>query len=110
MNKTTKLLIIAAGLTSAAVIGQAATAKDNWENLCQKCHGADGKGETNIGKKLHIKDYTDSKVQAGIKDEDIAKAITDGVKEGGRQKMKAFKDLTPDEVKDLVAYVRSLKA
>lgn len=110
MTTTTKIITLALALAGAATLSHAATASDNWQNLCAKCHGADGKGETHIGKKLGIKDYTDPKVQAGIKDEDIANAIKDGVKIDGRQKMKAFKDLTPAEVQDLVAYVRKLKA
>jgi cytochrome c553 len=28
-------------------ISQAADVKENWEKHCLKCHGADGKGETN---------------------------------------------------------------
>jgi mono/diheme cytochrome c family protein len=41
----------------------------------------------------------------------MVKAITDGVFEGGKEKMKAFKgDLSAAEVKDLVAYIRKFKA
>lgn len=110
MKNTTKIIAISLAFAGAALVSQAATASENWENLCQKCHGADGKGETKIGKKLGLKDYTDAKVQAEMKDEDMVKAITEGVKENGKEKMKAFKDLTPDEVKDLVTHVRKFKA
>lgn len=111
MKHSTKLLALALAFAGIVSLGQAATAGDNWENHCAKCHGADGKGETKIGRKLHLKDYTDAKVQAGMKDEDMAKAITDGVQEGGKEKMKSFKnDLTPAEVTDLVAHVRKFKS
>ncbi len=110
MKNTTKIIAISLAFAGAAVLSQAATASENWENLCQKCHGADGKGQTKIGKKLGIKDYTDAKVQADLKDDEMAKAITDGVSEKGKEKMKAFKDLTPAEVTDLVAHVRKFKA
>ena len=63
MNKTTKFLALSAGLGLAFVFGYAAPAGENWENHCAKCHGADGKGQTKVGKKLNLKDYTDAKVQ-----------------------------------------------
>ncbi|HVU34429.1 MAG TPA: cytochrome c [Opitutaceae bacterium] len=110
MKTTAKILALTLTFAAAAGLGRAASASDNWDNYCAKCHGADGKGETKIGKKLHVKDYTDAKVQAGMKDEDMAKAITDGVREGGKEKMKSFKDdLTPAEITDLVAHVRKFK-
>ena len=43
----------------------------------------------------------------------MTKAITDGVvdKASGKEKMKGYKaDLSADEIKDLVAYVRKFKA
>ncbi len=111
MNTTTKIALTSLGLFVAAGIAQAAPAADNWDNNCASCHGSDGKGQTKTGKKLKIQDYTDAKVQAGLKDEDMAKAITDGIKVDGKEKMKAFKDeLSADEIKDLVAYIRKFKA
>ena len=96
----------------AAALCYAAPAADNWDNNCTKCHGADGKGQTKVGKKLSVKDYTDAKVQADLKDADMVKAITDGVKDKtGKEKMKAFStELSPAEVTDLVAYIRKFKS
>ena len=94
----------------AAAAIQAAPVAENWENLCAKCHGMDGKGQTKVGKKLGMKDYTDAKVQAQFKDADISKVISDGVSDGGKEKMKAFKgELSTAEVTDLVAYIRKFK-
>ena len=89
----------------------AASASENWENHCTKCHGADGKGLTKIGKKLALKDYTDATVQAGLKDEDMSKAIAEGVKDKkGKEVMKAYSpELSAPEVADLVAYIRKFK-
>ena len=42
----------------------AADVKENWEKVCAKCHGPDGKGDTKMGQKLAIKDLTDAKLQA----------------------------------------------
>jgi len=111
MNKTTKLIAAGAAFAFAAALSHAAPAAENWENLCAKCHGADGKGQTKVGKKLNLKDYSDAKVQAAMKDEEIIKAITDGVFEKEKEKMKAFKgELSAAEIKDFVAYIRKFKA
>ena len=66
----------------SALSARAADAKANYEKDCAKCHGADGKGETKMGKKMGAKDYTDAKVQDELKDEAAIKAI----KEGSRTK------------------------
>lgn len=94
----------------ATVLTHAAPAAENWDNLCAKCHGADGKGQTKVGKKLKLKDYTDAKVQGEMKDEDMVKAITDGVVQGGKESMKGFKgELSAAEISDLVAHIRKFK-
>jgi cytochrome c6 len=106
-----KLIVVGVALVVAgAVSAHAADAKENWEKNCTKCHGADGKGQTTMGKKLNLKDYTDPKVQAEMKDEAMTKAIKDGVKDGDKSKMKGFGDvLSADEIKALVKYVRDFK-
>ncbi len=111
MKHRTKIITTGMFFLFTAALSHAAPAADNWENNCAKCHGADGKGQTKIGKKLDLKDYTDAAVQAKMTDADITKTITDGVLVEGKQKMKAFKDdLSADEIKDLVAYVRHFKS
>jgi cytochrome c6 len=111
MKHSTKAIATILAFVAAGALSHAATASENWENLCTKCHGADGKGQTKVGKKLNLKDYTDAKVQGSLKDADLEKAISDGVFENGKERMKAFKgDLSPAEIKDLVAYVRKFKA
>ncbi len=111
MNNPSKIALASLVMIFAAVATQAAPAAENWENLCAKCHGADGKGETKIGKKLKLRDYTDAAVQAKMTDEEMTKAISDGVTDGGKEKMKAFgADLSKDEVKDLVSHIRKFKA
>ena len=91
---------------------KAADAKELFEKNCASCHGKDGKGDTPAGKKLKAQDFTDAKVQEKLKDEEMVKAIKEGIKDkdSGKTKMKAFGDkLTDDDIKALVAYVRSFK-
>ncbi len=106
--------IIVAGLAllvAGAVSAMAADAKETWDKDCAKCHGADGKGKTKMGEKLGVKDYTDPKVQESMKDEEMVKAIKEGVKdkETDKTKMKAFSDLSDADIKALVAHIRSFK-
>jgi cytochrome c6 len=108
MRKLTSLIVMC--VVVGALSARAADAKESWDKNCQKCHGADGKGETTMGKKLKVKDYTDAKVQASMKDEEMFKTIKEGKKDGDKTLMKAFAETVSDaEIKDLVAYVRKFK-
>ena len=110
MKTTIKLVLTSVALAAATGVAYAAPAADNWDNHCASCHGADGKAQTKSGKKLKIRDYTDPKVQAELKDEDMIKATAEGVKIDGKEKMKGFKDeISADEIKDLVVHIRKFK-
>jgi len=99
--KRTAFLFMAMIIASAG-IASAADASATWNSQCASCHGKDGSGNTAMGKKLGVKDY--SKEQ-GFSDAEATKVIKEG-----KGKMKAYKDkLSDDDVKALVAYVRSLK-
>lgn len=112
MKNSHKIITTGLLLLAGATLGLAAPAAENWENHCTKCHGEDGRGQTKVGKKLKLKDYTDAKVQAELKDEDMIKATADGILDAaGKEKMKGYKDeLSADEIKELVAYIRKFKA
>ena len=70
---------------------------------CAACHGADGKGETAMGKANKLHDLASADVQKQSDDE-LAAIITNG-----KGKMPAYgKSLKPDQVKELVTYIRSL--
>jgi mono/diheme cytochrome c family protein len=107
MKKITATLVLAvAAVTSAS----AAEVKANWDKHCLKCHGADGKGATRMGRQSGVKDYTDPKVQAEMKDENAIKVIKEGIVEKGKKKMEPYGDkLTDDEIKALIAYMRGFK-
>ena len=100
-------LLTIIGLSASLYAGDVT---ENWNKSCAKCHGADGKGQTKMGQKLGIKDYTDAKVQAEMKDDAATKAIKEGVKDKeGKTQMKAAEGLTDIDVKALVTYIRTFK-
>jgi cytochrome c553 len=107
-----KMILFAAmfGLAAAFTV-KADGAKDNWDSICARCHGADGAGGTKMGAFLGVKDFTDAKVQAGFTDDAAFKALKEGLKsDDGKTLMKPFGDqLSDDDIKALVAYVRTLK-
>jgi cytochrome c6 len=108
MNKA--LLLTIGLLTAGVATTQAADVKENWTKHCAKCHGDDGKGQTNMGKKLKIKDYTDAKVQESFKDEEAVKITKEGKKEGDKTLMKGYGEVLSDqEIKDLIKMVRAFK-
>ena len=106
-----KLIVLSiAAIALIAGVASAADAKDVWKDKCAKCHGEDGKGQTKMGQKLGIKDYTDAKVQAELKDDAAFKALKEGLKDAeGKTLMKAVEGLSDEEIKALVAYIRTFK-
>src|SRR6185503_9563776 len=107
-----KTFLLIATLVPSLLAGpaRAADVQANWTKHCASCHGKDGKGQTKAGRMAGVKDQTDAQYQSGLKDEKMIAAVKDGLKEDGKEKMKPFKDkLSDDEIKALVAHVRSLK-
>mgnify|MGYP001256734185 CR=1 FL=1 len=110
MKNVTKIALASLALAFTAGTVFAATAAENWENLCASCHGEDGKAQTRQGKKLKVRDYTDPKVQAEMKDESMLTAILDGYIQNGKMTMKGYREeLSEEEAKDLVKFIRELK-
>jgi mono/diheme cytochrome c family protein len=110
MKTKITLLLIVGSIVCTARLASAADAAENWTKMCASCHGKDGTGNTMMGKKLAVKDYTDAKVQAALTDADAIKAINEGVTADGKAEMKPFKGkLTDDEIKALVTYMRAFK-
>lgn len=91
------LVVITAGAVGFAQSSGEATYKAN----CQSCHGSSGTPNPGIAKMMGVKPATEYK--------DSEKDQIDAVK-NGKNKMKAFgSKLTDDQIKDVVAYFRSLK-
>jgi cytochrome c6 len=107
MRKLVALSLLCTALGALSL--QAADVKENWSKHCTKCHGEDGKGQTTMGKKLKVADYTDPKVQAKFTDEEMIKITREGKKEGSKTLMKGYTDVLSDaEIKELVAYIRKM--
>ena len=99
MKKTTILALL---LTAAMPLAAAA---DNavYKAKCAACHGADGDGQTTMGKKMNLRDLRSPEVQKQSNAE-LTKIIADG-----KGKMPAYKTkLTAEEIKGLVTFMREL--
>jgi cytochrome c6 len=85
-------------LLSAPAKADTAAGEAMFKAKCAACHGADGKGK----EAMKTTDMAAADVQK-MSDADLS-----GVISNGKGKMPAYKTLTPDQVKDLVGFVRSL--
>ncbi|MDP3850873.1 MAG: cytochrome c [Luteolibacter sp.] len=105
--KSIIMIAATAAFVATATSASAADGAEVYSKNCAKCHGADGKGATPMGKKLKIKDLTVE--QKKLSDEQVVKSIKEGVIEDGKQRMKPIKGLSDDDIAAVVKYVRSLK-
>jgi mono/diheme cytochrome c family protein len=72
---------------------------------CARCHGADGRGETPVGKLYNAPNLADAELHARFGNKELAAIITNG-----KAGMPAFKKkLSKAEINALVAYVRRFK-
>lgn len=71
---------------------------------CAMCHGADGTGNTPVGKTMKVKSLASDEVQKQS-DADLEKTIN-----SGKGKMPSFAGkLSADELKAVVTYIRGFK-
>lgn len=107
MKKTSLFIGI---LALGTVLAMAADGNALWDSNCASCHGKDGKGQTKMGQKAGVKDYSDAKVQAAVDDAKAFKSIKEGLTEDGKTKMKPFAEkMSDDDIKATVTYMRTLK-
>jgi mono/diheme cytochrome c family protein len=93
----------AASPTSKPTVDEFATARATFKKDCSVCHGEDGTGglKTVEGKKLKVPNFREGHALKHP-DEDFVKQITNG-----GDGMPKFKDkLTPQEMNDLVRFIR----
>ena len=111
----TALAAVLAALASASAFPRGASADTDpktvrlWKAKCASCHGVDGRAKTETGEKLQIPDMTTAAFQKKVSDAEMKTAILEGFKrEGKPEGMDPYKDkLTPEQVDQLVAYVRT---
>ena len=113
--KTHQLVLALTFLFGTAAFAEAPDAPALWKKHCKGCHGDTGKADTKNGKKYEVEDITTADWQSKHTDEEIKKAVTDGLPKSDKHKfqdkMKSFKDkMSAEEIDAIVKHVRSLKA
>jgi cytochrome c oxidase cbb3-type subunit 3 len=101
-----KVLGVGASLLIFGLALQAGPAPDGgdlFKQKCAMCHGVDGKGYP----ALKTPDFTDPKVQASLKDKEIAETIKNGKK--GKAMPRFADSLSDEQIHSLVTYIRSLE-
>ena len=107
-NRSLSKIVCLATFVAASVLLCARTRADDksaatYKAKCATCHGADGKGDTPAGKSTKVHSFAGPEV-VNASDDDLA-----GIIEKGKGKMPGYvKSMKPDEIKDMVAYIRSL--
>jgi len=107
MNRRYPALLLLPLLLAAAVTA-APTAAQNYDKHCASCHGADGKGQTRLGRKSGAKNLTDKEGVGKLTDAELFRTIQAGRRDDkGRERMEGFgNDLSAAEITALVAHVR----
>ena len=96
--------VVAIFAFAAVTASYAQDAAAIYKSKCQVCHGADGAGDTTMGKKLGTKDFHAPEV-AKMTDTELF-----DITKKGKAKMPAYDGkLTDAQIKDLVKYIRTLK-
>ncbi len=89
---------------AVAIPALAQSGADTYKSKCLMCHGADGLGATPAGKAMKAASFKDPAI---VKTPDAALITT--VK-SGKNKMPAYAGkLTDDQIKAVVAYIRTLQ-
>jgi cytochrome c6 len=96
-------MMLAASLVFWSAPAKADDAAATYKAKCSACHGADGKGDTAMGKKMGLRDFASPEVQK-MSDDELSAIIGEG-----KNKMPGYKkSLKPDQIKELVRYIRSM--
>jgi cytochrome c6 len=83
-----------------------------WRAKCASCHGPDGKGQTETGRRDRVPDFSTAAWQRRTTDADVKQRVLSGfsdVRDGVGREMPSFKDeLDAAQLDALVALVRRL--
>jgi cytochrome c6 len=101
------LVLLVAMVVAAPTLFADAAAADGaavYKSKCALCHGADGKGQTGMGKSLKLRSLHAPQVQAQTNAQ-LTKIVADG-----KGKMPAYKTkLSGAEIEAVVKFIRTLK-
>lgn len=98
------LAVLTVALVLSATTFAADSGADVFKSKCAACHGAEGKGDTAMGKGMKLKDLGSDDVQK-MSDADLTTVI-----EKGKKPMPAYEGkLTKEQITDVVKYIRTLK-
>ena len=102
---STALVLFAGGIGISLLSAAPASGADTFKTKCAVCHGQDGSGNTAMGQKMKVRDLRSPDVQKQT-DEELTAIITNG-----KPPMPAYgKILTPADIHQIVAYLRSIAA
>ena len=98
------LIALLLSIVCPALAGDAEAGREAFLKHCRTCHGEDGKGKPAIARmyKVELKEMGSAYVQ-GKSDEELTRIITEG-----KGKMTAVKRITPEEIPDVIAHLRTL--
>jgi mono/diheme cytochrome c family protein len=103
-SKFMVVLLVLAILAIPVASWAADEGADLFSAKCAACHGKAGDAESAMAKKMNIKPLSSAEVQKKS-DADLTNIISKG-----KEKMPSYEGkLSPDQIKSLVAYIRTLK-
>lgn len=105
MKSTGRMAVLTILGLSLAIPAMAQQGGDaTYKAKCAMCHGADGTGDTPVGKSMKVNSFkSDADVKAS--DADLAKVTKEG-----KGKMPAYAGkLTDDQIQEVVTYIRTLQ-
>jgi mono/diheme cytochrome c family protein len=97
------VVVLAAVVLAMTIPAAHADDAATYKAKCASCHGADGAGSP-VGIKLGAHDFRSDEVRK-MTDDELA-----NITAKGKNKMPAYeKQLKPEEIKGLIAYIRAMK-
>jgi mono/diheme cytochrome c family protein len=98
--------LLVAALAAGLALGSTPAAADaaaTYKAKCALCHGADGKGETPVGKKMGAHDFASPEVQKQT-DAELSAIIAKG-----KNKMPGYgNSMKESDIQEMVTYLRQL--
>jgi cytochrome c553 len=103
-RKMLQVSVLALACAFVLLSGSTATAQEDlYKSKCAACHGADGTGNTAVGKSMKIRDFHSADIQKQT-DAQLTEIIT-----AGKGAMPSYKGkLSDDQIKQMVAHIRDL--